>query len=130
MSGGSGPCCVMCYSTSRTAEPASSGSVNRLQCESQNILLVTQCAVEEQAKSRCPETLTAIIRRAERRHLHYCASHFNLSLFGICSLFSVSLILSFHQRPFFFWGNSSSNYYTLKKKEERMLDVMIHLFGS
>lgn len=32
-SGGRGPCCVMCCSTSRMAEPVSSGSANRLQCE-------------------------------------------------------------------------------------------------
>ena len=33
MSGGSEPCCVMCCSTSMTAERASSGSASRLQCE-------------------------------------------------------------------------------------------------
>lgn len=67
MSGGSGPCCVMCCSTSRMAEPASSGSVNRLQCETPNFLLVTQRVTEGLVKSCSPETLTSIITHSTRR---------------------------------------------------------------
>lgn len=67
MKGGSGPCCVMCCSTSRMAEPASSGSVNKLQCETLNFLLLTQCVIEGLGKLRSLETLTSIIELSVRR---------------------------------------------------------------
>lgn len=58
---GRGPCCVTCCSTSRMAELASSGSANRLQCETPNFLLVTQCVIDKLAKSCSPETLTSVV---------------------------------------------------------------------
>lgn len=102
MSGESGPCCVTCCSTSRTAGPASSGSVNRLQCETSNFLLVTQCVIEEPEKSRSLETLTSIImlnaRRAEMKRADiYITVHPTSA--SISSVFLV--FLTFHCSCFF-----------------------------
>ncbi len=125
MKGGSGPCCVMCYSTSRMAEPASSGSVNKLQCETPDFLLVTHCVIEGPVKLCSLKTLTSIIKLSTRRAelsragvyitVHPTSASVSLVFLAFlprcCSCF-------FIQGFFFGWFPSSSNYSTLKKNLE------------
>lgn len=122
MSGGSGPCCVTCCSTSRMAEPASSGSGSRRRCKSLAVLH-TQCdgplpgepgLLSSHLSSGNVEMKEAAIYIEE--HLIYTSVSvvFLVILMSSCSrmVFCLPLSLSLFRCCLFGWNPSFSNYFT------------------